>query len=61
MGGKTSTASKMKYNAKTYDRVVISVHKGVKEQWQIVAESVGESLTGYIREAVLQRIARESK
>ena len=40
MGGKTSAASKNKWNEKTYDRINLVVRKGQKEQ--------GMSLNAYI-------------
>lgn len=50
--GKTSTASKQKYNEKAYDRVALSVKKGTKQMLQDVAKSKGESINGYIKNAV---------
>lgn len=47
--GKTSTASKQKYNEKAYDRVALSVKKGTKQVLQDVAKSKGESITDISR------------
>ena len=48
MGGKTSTASRNKYNAKAYDRLNLVVPKGQREQIQAYAKRQGMSLNGYI-------------
>lgn len=48
MGGKTSTASRNKYNAKAYDRLNLVVPKGQREQIQAYAKRHGMSLNGYI-------------
>ena len=48
MGGKTSAASKNKYNAKAYDRIVISVPKGQKAIIKRYAESKGKSVNAFI-------------
>lgn len=46
--GKTSTASKNKYNEKAYDRVNLILKKGQKDIIRQRAESRGMSLNGYI-------------
>ena len=48
MGGKTSAASKNKWNEKTYDRINLVVRKGQKEQIQDYAKEKGMSLNAYI-------------
>jgi len=58
MGGKTSTASKAKYNAKAYDRIVVNVYKGVKEQIQAHAAERGESVNGFINRAIKEAMER---
>lgn len=59
MGGKTSTASKNKYNAKAYDRINLTVPKGKKEIIQAHAETTGESVNGFINRAVDEAIERD--
>lgn len=59
MGGKTSTASKAKYNAKTYDRINIAVPKGQKEEIKIHADSRGESVNGFIGRAINETMKRD--
>lgn len=46
--GKTSTATKNKWNAQNYDQLRIVVKKGQKERIQSFAEAHGMSLNGYI-------------
>lgn len=46
--GKTSTASKRKYNEKAYDRINIVVPKGMKEKYQEAAKEKKMSLNAYI-------------
>ena len=52
MGGKTSTASRNKYNAKAYDRLNLVVPKGQREQIQAYAKKHGMSLNGYINNLI---------
>ena len=62
MGGKTSTASKQKYNAKTYQRIVLDVRadsQQCKEEIQRAAAQAGESLTAYVVEAVRRRMVQD--
>lgn len=58
MGGKASTASKNKWNAKTYDRINLTVKKGQKEVIQAHAEARGESVNGFIIVPLLKRWSR---
>ena len=46
--GKTSTASKNRYNARAYDRINTVVPKGMKEKYRAAAEAKGMSLNAYI-------------
>jgi predicted HicB family RNase H-like nuclease len=57
--GKTSSAVKNKYNAKTYDRIEIVVPKGFKVELKEYAESKGESLNGFINRAINEALERE--
>ena len=57
---KTSSASKYKYNSKTYDRLNITVPKGKKENLQTYATSQGESLNGFVNRAIDETIARDN-
>ena len=63
MSGKTSTASKRKFNDKTYQRIVLDVRMDAfpnKEAVQVAAQKAGQSLTEYIMEAVRLRMEREN-
>ncbi len=60
MGGKTSNASKTKYNAKAYDRLAINVKKGKREIIQKHTESKGESLNGFVNRAIDETIERDN-
>lgn len=62
MGGKTSTASKRKFNDKTYQRIVLDVRIDSdvnKETIQQAAQRAGQSLTEYMLEAVRHRMEQE--
>ena len=50
--GKTSSAVKDRYNAKTYDEIKIRVPKGQKDLIQAHAEVQGESTNGFINRAI---------
>ena len=50
--GKTSTASKNKYNAKTYDQLRVVVKKGEREVIKARAEELGLSLNAYINKLI---------
>lgn len=45
---KTSSEVKDRWNAKTYDQIIIRVKKGSREDIKAFAEQNGESLNGYI-------------
>ena len=62
MGGKTSTASRSKYNAKTYERLVLNLRidsPQSKKAIEAAAEQAGESATAYVVEAVCRRMEQE--
>ncbi len=46
--GKTSTDAKRRYNEKAYDRIALTVPKGMKEVYRAKAEEQGLSLNAYI-------------
>lgn len=59
--GKTSNAVKDRYNAKVYDDIRLRVAKGEKELIQATATAAGESINGYIRKAIQERMEREAR
>ena len=60
MGGKTSTASKNKYNAKAYDRLNVVVKKFMKPLIQQLAIQKGMSVYSLISYA-LEKVAEEER
>ena len=59
--GKTSSAVKDRYNAKTYDEIKIRVPKGQKDLIQAHAEALGESTNGFINRAISETMERDGK
>ena len=57
--GKTSSAVKDRYNAKTYDEIKVRVQKGEKDLIQAHAEAHGESTNGFINRAISETIERD--
>lgn len=59
---KTSDAMRRaidKYNKEKVDEIKVRVPKGRKQEIQVHAASLGESLNGYITKAVNERMKRE--
>lgn len=50
-----------KYVKNNYDRINVTFPKGQKEIIAEAAQLAGESVNGYIKKAVDERIARDSK
>jgi len=48
-----------KYVKEKYDRVVLTMPKGKRETIKAAADAVGESVNGYISQAVDERMARD--
>lgn len=59
--GKTSSSVKDKYNAKAYDELKLRVFKGDKDKIKAHAESMGESVNGFINRAIENQIERDKK
>lgn len=57
--GKTSSAVKDRYNAKTYDEIKVRVPKGRKDFIQAHAESQGESVNAFINRAINNQMKRD--
>ena len=48
MASEAQIRANNKYRNKTYDRVEVTVPKGTKERWRVLAEQEGKSLNAYI-------------
>ena len=59
--GKTSSAVKDRYNAKTYDEIKVRVPKGEKDLIQAHAEAHGESTNGFINRAISETMERDNE
>lgn len=59
--GKTSSAVKDRYNAKTYDEIKVRVQKGEKDLIQAHAEAHGESTNGFINRAISETMERDNE
>lgn len=59
MGGKTSYESIKKYEDKAYDKILLRLPKGRKEEIKAHAESRGESVNGFINRAIENQIERD--
>lgn len=58
--GKTSTASKRKYNEKAYERIALVVPKGSKDVIKAAAEqTTGGSINGYVNQAINERLQKD--
>ena len=57
--GKTSSAVKDKYISKAYDEIKLRVFKGEKEKIKAHAESMGESVNGFINRAIENQIKKD--
>ena len=58
--GKTSSAVKNKYNAKSYDQLPIRIPKGQKATVEAHATQAGESVNLYTQKALLARMGLEA-
>lgn len=52
MGGKNSYESIKRYEDKAYDKVLVRMPKGRKDEIQIFAAQTGESVNGFIKRAI---------
>ena len=57
--GKASTKAQNKYIAKAYDRINLVLPKGRKDVIKAHAESRGQSVNGFIVEAITEEMERE--
>ena len=59
--GRTSSAVKDRYNAKTYDEIKIRVNKGKKDAIKAHADSQGESVNSFIGRAIDETMERDTQ
>ena len=59
MGGKNSYESIKRYEDKAYDKVLVRMPKGKKEVIQTHTERTGQSVNGFINEAIDEKMERE--
>lgn len=57
--GKASTRAQNKYIAKAYDRINLIVLKGDKDKIKTHADSMGESVNGFINRAIDETMERD--
>ena len=58
--GKTSAASKRKYNEKAYERIALVVPKGSKAVIKAAAErATGGSINGYVNRAIHEQLKKD--
>jgi 5-formyltetrahydrofolate cyclo-ligase len=56
---KKSTATKQRFNAKTYDRIEFNVYKGEKERIKAYAEYKGESVSTLMNRLLWQEMGED--
>lgn len=61
MGGKTSYASIKKYEDKAYDKVLLRLPKGQREEIKAHAEAQGESVNGFVGRAITETMERDGR
>ena len=54
------TEYKNQWASENYQRISLTVKKGAKDALQQVASEQGESLNGYIKQAIKERVQRET-
>ena len=57
--GKTSSTVKDRYNAKAYDEIKVRVGKGQKDIIKAHADSMGESVNGFISRAIENQMEQD--
>ena len=60
MGGKNSYESIKRYEDKAYDKVLVRMPKGKKEVIQTHIEKAGQSINGFINEAIDEKMERDN-
>ena len=60
LGGKNSYESIKRYEDKAYDKVLVRLPKGTKENIQAHAEAHSESVNGFINRAITETMERDN-
>lgn len=58
---KAAQAAVKRYEAKAYDKILVRVPKGRRDEIQAAAEAAGQSVNAYIIEAIDRRMERSSE
>ena len=58
--GTPATRAKNKYNSKAYDNLRIIVPKGAKQAVEEAAQKIGQSVNGYVNDAIAERMGVQS-
>ena len=61
MGGKNSYESIKRYEDKAYDKILVRLPKGRKEEIQAFAASQGESTNAFINRAITEAMGEETR
>lgn len=61
MGGHTSNKSKNDWNKKTYDRIMLQVPKGKREELKSFADNAGLSVNDLIKQAIQEKTGIDLK
>lgn len=61
LGGKNSYESIKRYEDKAYDKVLVRMPKGKKEIIQAHTENKGQSVNGFINEAIDEKLERDKQ
>jgi hypothetical protein len=59
--GTARTKANNKWNSKAYDRINLTVPKGQKDEIKAHADSMGESVNGFINRAINQTMETDKK
>lgn len=57
---KAQMAATAKYEAKTYDKILVRLPKGKKDEMQAHAEARSESVNGFINRAITETMERDN-
>ena len=57
---KAQKAATAKYEAKVYDKVLVRLHRGKKSEIKAAAKPKGQSVNGFISEAIDEKLQRDN-